>query len=178
MNDAPMTGPAPRYRIVDSPVGPLLLAGMGKTLHRIAFSTGRRGGLAPEPGWMRDDAAFPAAVAGLAAYFDGDPAPLSFDFALTTGTPFQQRVWRTLATIPRGETRSYGWLARAIDAPKAVRAVGAANGANPLPILLPCHRVVGADGSLTGFGGGIETKRRLLALEGALPPADRQPSLL
>jgi methylated-DNA-[protein]-cysteine S-methyltransferase len=94
-----------------------------------------------------------------------------FDLPLAPrGTPFQLMVWRTLATIPYGQTISYGELAARIGQPTAVRAVGAANGRNPLPIVLPCHRVIGASGSLTGFGGGLPTKRFLLQLEGALPP--------
>ncbi len=171
-----MNAPPLRYGMMESPVGPLLLAGDGQALFRIAFTTGARAA-GPEPGWVRDDDAFADAKAALTAYFDGRRP----DFALPLkpiGTDFQRRVWRTLAAIPYGETRSYRWLAETIDAPKAVRAVGAANGANPLPIILPCHRVIGADGSLTGFGGGIETKRYLLALEGALPARAAQPSLL
>ncbi len=86
------------------------------------------------------------------------------------GTPFQREVWFALATIPYGQTASYAQLAARVDRPAAMRAVGAANGRNPLPIVLPCHRVIGADGSLTGFGGGLPTKRFLLELEGALAP--------
>jgi methylated-DNA-[protein]-cysteine S-methyltransferase len=107
-------------------------------------------------------------------YFAG--ARHVFDLPLAPeGTDFQRTVWRTLATIPYGETISYAQLAARIDRPSAVRAVGAANGRNPIPIVLPCHRVIGADGSLTGFGGGLPTKRFLLALEGALPQ-DSQPA--
>ncbi|MBP5856887.1 methylated-DNA--[protein]-cysteine S-methyltransferase [Marivibrio halodurans] len=164
------------YCVTESPVGPILLAGDGERLHRIAFSTGRRP-FGPEAGWARDDTAFAEARRQLATYFAGGLTRFDLPYALS-GTDFRQRVWRALATIPHGETRSYGWLARAIGDPKAVRAVGAANGANPLPILLPCHRVIGADGSLTGFGGGIETKRALLDLEGARSHRPEQPSLL
>jgi O-6-methylguanine DNA methyltransferase len=86
---------------------------------------------------------------------------------LSSGTDFQRRVWRALQKIPRGQTRSYGWVARKIGRPKAARAVGTACGANPVPIIIPCHRVIASDGSLGGFGGGLPLKRRLLALEKA-----------
>jgi O-6-methylguanine DNA methyltransferase len=115
------------------------------------------------------DAARCAAVAReLAEYFAGRRR----DFTLAVdppGTPFQRQVWSELARIPYGGTLSYGELARRVGRPSASRAVGAANGANPIPIVLPCHRVIGADGSLTGYGGGLPIKRALLALEGALP---------
>jgi methylated-DNA-[protein]-cysteine S-methyltransferase len=106
----------------------------------------------------------------LADYFQGRRR--SFDLRLRPeGTEFQRSVWQALAAIPYGETRSYADIARAIGRPSATRAVGAANGANPLPIVLPCHRVVGANGSLTGFGGGLETKKFLLNLEAETAPA-------
>jgi methylated-DNA-[protein]-cysteine S-methyltransferase len=108
-----------------------------------------------------------AARAQLDAYFAGEIT--SFDLPLSPrGTPFQQRVWAALRDIPFGETTSYGELARRIGDPKAVRAVGAANGRNPLPLVVPCHRVIGADGSLVGFGGGMDRKRWLLQHEGAV----------
>ena len=100
------------------------------------------------------------------AYFDGDLQALDRIAVEPAGTPFQQRVWSKLRRIPVGRTTSYGDIARAVAAPNAVRAVGAANGANPIPIVVPCHRVIGADGSLTGYGGGLERKRWLLAHEG------------
>ena len=107
------------------------------------------------------------AVRQLRAYFSGKLR--RFDLPLDLrGTEFQLRVWRELETIPFGETRSYGQIAAAIDAPRAVRAVGAANGANPIPIVVPCHRVIGAAGTLVGYGGGLPLKKRLLELEGAL----------
>jgi methylated-DNA-[protein]-cysteine S-methyltransferase len=107
----------------------------------------------------------------LEEYFSGNRK--QFDLPLAPqGTPFQQEVWHTLATIPYGETISYAQLAQRIGKPTAMRAVGAANGRNPLPIVLPCHRVIGADGSLTGFGGGLPTKQFLLELEGALARAE------
>lgn len=105
----------------------------------------------------------------LREYFDGERTSFDLPLALD-GTAFQQAAWRALADIPYGETVSYGEQAARLGRPDAVRAIGAANGANPVPIVLPCHRVIGADGSLTGFGGGLQTKRRLLDLE-------RSPSL-
>lgn len=106
----------------------------------------------------------------LEEYFRGERREFDLELA-PQGTPFQLAVWREVSRIPYGETATYGELARRLGDPRAVRAVGAANGANPLWIIIPCHRVVGADGSLTGYAGGIEVKRRLLELEGALPPS-------
>lgn len=117
-------------------------------------------------------------VEQLREYFAGRRR--AFDLRMNPrGTPFQLAVWNELREIPYGETRSYSDIARAVGRPEAVRAVGAANGANPIGIIVPCHRVIGSDGSLTGFGGGLELKRKLLRLEGALPtdPAERQGSL-
>jgi methylated-DNA-[protein]-cysteine S-methyltransferase len=105
----------------------------------------------------------------LTAYFEGTLRRFSLPVA-PHGTPFRVRVWQALKDIPYGETRSYGDVARAIGAPRAVRAVGAANGANPVPIILPCHRVIGSNGRLTGYGGGLPLKERLLALEGVHLP--------
>ncbi|MEM6441120.1 MAG: methylated-DNA--[protein]-cysteine S-methyltransferase [Pseudomonadota bacterium] len=168
------------YDWFESPAGRLLLAGDGTALHHLGFPSGSRASRSPHPGWTRDPAAVAGAARQLSAYFAGELAV--FDLALAPhGTPFQKRVWALLAQIPYGETRSYGDLAKALDAPGASRAVGAANGANPIPIILPCHRVVGADGKLAGFGGGVPLKRALLALEGALPPGaapDAQPRLI
>ncbi|MCP5151692.1 MAG: methylated-DNA--[protein]-cysteine S-methyltransferase [Ectothiorhodospiraceae bacterium] len=159
-----------RYTYVDSPIGRLLLAGDTRGLHYLGFPSGR-GSLAPPPTWTPDPSPFANVTAQLGDYFDGRLRV--FDVALVMhGTEFQRRVWTLLRDIPFGETRSYGWLAAALGTPRASRAVGAANGANPLPIIVPCHRVIGADGSLTGFGGGLPTKRFLLELEGALAPAD------
>ncbi|MEO0682831.1 MAG: methylated-DNA--[protein]-cysteine S-methyltransferase [Pseudomonadota bacterium] len=166
------------YDVHDSPIGPLLLAGDGTALHHLGFPSGSRASSEPKPGWRRAPQAFAEVRAQLDAYFAGDLR--AFDLPLAPpGTPFQRAVWARLAEIPYGRTRSYGDIARALDAPGASRAVGAANGANPIPVILPCHRVVGADGTLTGFGGGLDLKRRLLALEGAAivdPPA--QPRLI
>jgi methylated-DNA-[protein]-cysteine S-methyltransferase len=116
----------------------------------------------------RDDAALASVVARFDAYFAGDRDAFDDDLALApVGTPFQQRVWAALREIPYGSTRSYAAVARRIGNPDAVRAVGLANGRNPLSIVVPCHRVIGSNGALVGYGGGLERKRRLLELEGA-----------
>ncbi|HMB48941.1 MAG TPA: methylated-DNA--[protein]-cysteine S-methyltransferase [Afifellaceae bacterium] len=154
-----------RYSYVESPVGALLVAGDGDRIHLISFPQGSRA-LPPQEGWRRDDTLFSAAFEQLDAYFAGQLR--QFDLPLHfSGTPFQNAVWTALCDIPFGQTLSYGGLAEWIGRPTASRAVGAANGANPLPIVVPCHRVIGSDRSLTGFGGGIETKRFLLELENA-----------
>jgi methylated-DNA-[protein]-cysteine S-methyltransferase len=151
-------------RIDDSPVGPLLLAGNRDGLHVLSFGVGSR----PreiDPSWVSDTKGELKGVRKeLDEYFAGRlrkfSTPLAFE-----GTPFQNQVWKQLCRIPYGETISYLDLAKRIDNPKAVRAVGMANGANPIAIIVPCHRVIGSNGSLTGFGGGIPTKRALLELE-------------
>ena len=153
------------YTFVPSPVGKLLLAGID-AVSLIGFSHGTSPA-APQADWKRADTSLlRQAARQLDEYFAGERR--AFDLSLKpSGTPFQLAVLDALATIPYGETCSYGEIAAQIGRAKAVRAVGAANGRNPLPIVLPCHRVIGADGSLTGFGGGLETKRYLLDLEGA-----------
>ena len=154
-----------RYDELDSPVGPLLVAADAAGLRRIHFQQGR-GRLPPDPVWRRDPAPFRDLARQLAQYFAGTRR--TFDLALAPeGTSFQLETWRALAAIPYGTTISYSELARRVGRPEAVRAVGAANGQNPLPIVVPCHRVIGKDGSLTGFGGGLPAKRALLELEGA-----------
>lgn len=151
------------YCYMKSPVGTLLLAGDETGLRHIDFQDGPHAAT-PEPGWQENEQPFRQVIAQLKEYFAGKRQ--SFDLELAPeGTEFQQRVWRTLRTIPYGTTWSYGQLARRIGNPKASRAVGAANGQNPLPIVVPCHRVIGANGSLTGFGGGLGIKRQLLELE-------------
>jgi methylated-DNA-[protein]-cysteine S-methyltransferase len=151
------------YTFMETPIGRLLLAGDGQRLSLIGFPRGK-GLVTPRPHWRRDDDAFGRVKEQLQEYFDGTRR--EFDLPLDLrGTGFQLTVWCELARIPYGETISYGELARRIGEPTASRAVGAANGANPIPIVIPCHRVIGANGSLTGFGGGIETKKWLLALE-------------
>ena len=150
------------FRSMESPVGKLTLAGTdGRLMHlRMVDQT-------YEPshdGWEPDDDAFPEAVEQLDAYFAGDRTEFHLDLNMV-GTAFQRRVWEALLTIPYGETRSYGEIARQIGAPGAFRAVGLANGHNPIGIIVPCHRVIGSNGSLTGYGGGLDRKRALLALE-------------
>jgi methylated-DNA-[protein]-cysteine S-methyltransferase len=152
------------YTLADSPIGPLLLAGDGQGLHRLAFVRGKRP-VRPDAAWAPDTRGRLGGVAEqLQAYFAGELRAFTVPLA-PRGTPFQLQVWDELERIPYGETVSYGELARRIRKPDAVRAVGAANGANPIAIIVPCHRVIGADGSLTGFGGGLPVKKALLALE-------------
>ena len=148
-----------RSTTIDTPIGPLLAA---------ADEEGRLCGLwfdrAPQPSWTRDDDAFGVLRDQLDAYFSGDgPA---FDLPMSpVGTPWQRAVWDSLVAIPYGTTVSYGEIARRLGRPAAARAVGAANGRNPLSIVVPCHRLVGATGSLTGYAGGIDRKRWLIAHE-------------
>jgi len=154
------------YTYLDSPVGRLLLAGDPLGLSQVRFP-GERGAVRPSADWRRDYGVFSEAIAQLEEYFAGERREFSLPLQLE-GTPFQTTVWSALQTIPYGATVSYGELARRIGRPSASRAVGAANGANPLPIIVPCHRVIGGDRSLTGFGGGLETKRFLLAFEAGI----------
>jgi methylated-DNA-[protein]-cysteine S-methyltransferase len=150
------------FRTIDSPVGSLTLAGRGETLSHL-----RMVDQSHEPsrvGWQLNQDAFPDAVEQLAAYFAGERTTFDIDLDLI-GTDFQRRVWAALQTISYGETRSYGEIAQQIGAAGAFRAVGLANGRNPIGIIVPCHRVIGASGSLTGYGGGLHRKRALLELE-------------
>lgn len=168
-----MTEMSLAYGYYESPVGDLLVAGDGEALHLISFPKGSRA-KQPKGDWHRDDALFKNVYAQLAAYFAKELT--EFDVPLRpSGTSFQNKVWTKLLEIPFGETWSYGQLAANIGKPTASRAVGAANGANPLPIIIPCHRVIGADKSLTGFGGGVKTKEFLLRHEGII---EIQPLLL
>ncbi len=154
--------------IVDSPVGPLFLAADAQGLRAIEFRDNRHPVLRGEDWREGDSPLLRRAREQLDEYFAGHRR--DFDLPLSPqGTAFQREVWTTLASIPYGGTISYAQLAARVGRPTAMRAVGAANGRNPLPIVLPCHRVIGADGSLTGFGGGLPTKQYLLKLEGALP---------
>ena len=156
------------HTTIESPVGPLLLAGTETVLHFVSFASSRRA-VRPRPQWQRANGQFQEAERQLRAYFDRKltifDLPISLD-----GTEFQLEVWNRLREIPYGETISYGELARRIGKPDAARAVGLANGQNPIPIIIPCHRVIGSDGSLTGFGGGLPIKQKLLRLEN--PQAD------
>lgn len=158
------------YRHLDSAVGMLTVAATDAGLHAIEFPRNRHP--ADRLGWTEGDhALIDLAARQLDEYFAAERHV--FDLPLAPrGTEFQRTVWMTLAGIGYGETISYAQLAQRVGKPTAMRAVGAANGRNPLPIVLPCHRVIGADGSLTGFGGGLPTKQFLLELEGALAKAD------
>lgn len=152
-----------KYTVLDSPVGPLMLAGDDTVLRELWFLQGRQR-VAPNPAWTESARAFAEVTRQLKAYFAGRLR--EFTVAVEPGgTPFQSKVWRALQDIPYGATISYGELARRIGDPKAVRAVGLANGANPISIVIPCHRVIGANGTLVGYGGGLPTKRALLSLE-------------
>jgi methylated-DNA-[protein]-cysteine S-methyltransferase len=155
------------YSLLETPIGTLLIAGDEKAIRRIDFPTNGKSGKpgTPQPDWT-ESARGPVgqAMKQLREYFAGKRA--DFDLPLAPeGTEFQRTVWRNLQDIPYGETISYGELAKRVGNPKASRAVGAANGQNPIPIVIPCHRVIGANGKLTGFGGGLPTKEALLALE-------------
>ena len=148
---------------LDTPIGELLLAGEGDALSMIGFPKGsmRR---EPEADWIFNEKPLADACAQLGEYFAGTRK--RFDLPLKLhGTEFQVSVLEALQEIPYGETTSYGAIAKRIGRPKAVRAVGAANGRNPIPIIVPCHRVIGSTGNLTGFGGGLDTKEALLRLE-------------
>ena len=155
--------PATFYTEIESPLGPLLLAADEAGLRQILFVKGRHEAH-PESSWQEDRAPHRETIQQLQAYFAGDLE--NFDLKLAPeGTPFQLEVWRRLCDIPYGETISYGELAGRIGNPKASRAVGLANGSNPIPIVIPCHRVIGSNGKLTGYGGGLPIKEKLLALE-------------
>ena len=143
-----------------SPVGPLLLSGDHEALTGLSF------GPAPRAG-QTDDARFMTEREQLDEYFAGERTEFDFPLRLAGG-PFELRVWELLRAIPYGTTATYGELAARLGAPERARAVGAANGRNPIAIVVPCHRVIGAGGKLVGYGGGLDTKRALLELEGAL----------
>ena len=151
------------YCHIDTPIGELLLAGEEGALSMIGFPKGsmRRD---PEPDWIYNEKPLAEARRQLQEYFAGERK--AFDLPLQlSGTEFQVSVLEALQKIPYGETVSYGEIAKRIGRPKAMRAVGAANGRNPIPIVVPCHRVIGSSGDMTGFGGGIDTKEALLRLE-------------
>ncbi|MEU1500699.1 methylated-DNA--[protein]-cysteine S-methyltransferase [Streptomyces sp. NPDC005732] len=152
-----------RHTVTDSPYGPLTLVADDDLLCGL-YMVGQRHRPPQEDFGARDDTLLPEAKRQLTAYFAGDLKEFDLPMRLA-GTPFQRSVWEQLARIPYGEIRSYGELADALGNPKASRAVGLANGRNPVGIIVPCHRVVGADGSLTGYGGGLDRKRRLLDFE-------------
>ncbi|HUZ13243.1 MAG TPA: methylated-DNA--[protein]-cysteine S-methyltransferase [Caulobacteraceae bacterium] len=179
-----MTAPQPERLILDAletPIGPILIAtdeeGRLRAVDFFADEDGLRRLLARQYGPVAADTGqAPAPVRrAFEDYFAGDIRALERVPVATVGTAFQRKVWVALQAIPAGETRSYGQLAREIGAPKAMRAVGLANGQNPVALAIPCHRVIGADGSLTGFGGGLPRKRWLLRHEGAAFK-DREPA--
>ena len=151
------------YTTFESPVGPLLLAGDSNALQRVSFESSKHSALT-QAEWKQNRAAFAEVIRQLQAYFRGELKVFDVPLAME-GTDFQLRVWNALRAIPYGETISYAQLAERIGNPKAVRAVGLANGSNPIPIIVPCHRVIGSDGSLTGFGGGLPIKKILIELE-------------
>lgn len=151
------------YTHLETVLGTLLLAGDEAGLRVIGFTNGRRP-VHADPSWRKDDGPMREVIRQLRAYFAGKLE--KFDLPLAPeGTPFQLKVWKELCEIPYGETISYGELACRVGNPKGARAVGLANGANPIPIVIPCHRVIGSNGKLTGYGGGLPIKEKLLALE-------------
>jgi methylated-DNA-[protein]-cysteine S-methyltransferase len=151
------------YSYCESPIGKLLLVASERGLHEICFEgQSTRAVLGTQ---SRDDqAVLREVIRQLHAYFAGELETFDLELA-PEGTPFQQKVWSELLKIPYGETISYGELARRIGNPNASRAVGLVNGSNPIPIIIPCHRVIGSNGKLTGYGGGLPIKEKLLALE-------------
>ena len=160
------------YSYCDTPIGRLLLTAQGGALTAIYFARHQEG--LPKAEWRRDNVALAGAAEELQTYFAGERTTFDVPMDLQ-GTPFERRVWNELLNIPFGVTVSYRDVAERIGQPKACRAVGLANGRNPVPIIVPCHRVIGSNGSLTGYGGGLEIKERLLALEGIeLPKRGRK----
>lgn len=154
-------------------IGTLTLVGDEEGLRHIDFQK-EKNPITIQKHWKKNSDYFIAVKAQLRAYFNGELK--QFDLSLApVGTPFQLKVWQALRSIPYGELVSYQSIATAVGNPKAVRAVGGANAKNPIPIIVPCHRVIGSNGSLTGFGGGLETKRRLIDLEQALIKATNLP---
>jgi methylated-DNA-[protein]-cysteine S-methyltransferase len=154
-----------RYSVIDSPIGPLTLAGDGDTLTHLRMEVQTHPPLGQDT-WIADEGGFEKVVEQIDAYFAGERT--EFDIALRMeGTDFQRRVWTALLGIPYGETASYGEIAEEIGRPTASRAVGMANGRNPLAIIVPCHRVIGSSGALVGYGGGLDRKQTLLDLERA-----------
>jgi methylated-DNA-[protein]-cysteine S-methyltransferase len=151
------------HSTVDSPIGPLLLLGDGEALRGLYMQKGRKPVRVAES-WRSSDRAFAKVRRQLDEYFAGERTEFDLELA-ADGSEFERRVWRGLEAIPYGETQSYGQVAERVGAPGAARAVGLANGRNPISIVVPCHRVIGADGTLTGYGGGLERKRFLLELE-------------
>ncbi|MEP0707800.1 methylated-DNA--[protein]-cysteine S-methyltransferase [Parvibaculum sp.] len=156
---------------LDTPIGRLRLAATDNGLAAILFPNQKDVAFPKRDGSAKARAHLDKAVKALALYFEGKQKDFSGLTLAAEGTDFQKRVWNALTRVPFGQTRSYAEIARAIGNPKGMRAVGLANGKNPLPIIVPCHRVIGADGSLTGFGGGLPTKKWLLEFEGLETPS-------
>lgn len=148
---------------MDTTLGKILLAGTSAGLTHVSFQAGTQP-LVPQPNWQRDEDVWATAVTQLTAYFAGERQTFNLPLA-PQGTPFQQDVWAYLQTIPYGRTTTYATIAQALGKPNASRAVGAANGRNPIAIIVPCHRVIGSDGKLTGYAGGLNIKEALLGLE-------------
>ncbi|MCZ6872382.1 MAG: methylated-DNA--[protein]-cysteine S-methyltransferase [bacterium] len=157
------------YSYMASPLGPILIAGDAAGLRLINFQPDSALSQ-PAPDWVEDRQPLREALDQLDAYFAGTMQDFTLKLA-PAGTPFQQSVWHALQDIPYGETTSYGTLAKQLGKPKASRAVGAANGRNPLAIVIPCHRVIGSTGKLTGYAGGLDLKKALLALERRYAPS-------
>ena len=151
------------YNLIESPIGQLLVTSDGQSLTGL-YMENHNGGRSISPEWKRDPSKFLDVERQLSAYFKGDLGKFELDLRME-GTEFQESVWELLKAIPFGETTSYGQLARKLGAPNASRAVGAAVGKNPISIIVPCHRVLGSGGAITGFAGGIGRKRHLLDLE-------------
>ena len=152
------------YTTIGSPLGELLLTSDGEALTGLHMQEGRRPA-EPAPGAEREPSAFGDAETQLRQYFAGEGTQFDLVLDERAGTPFQREVWNALREIPYGQTASYLELAERVGRPTAVRAVGAANGRNPISVIVPCHRVIGSTGSLTGYGGGVARKRLLLELE-------------
>ncbi|HEY2282825.1 MAG TPA: methylated-DNA--[protein]-cysteine S-methyltransferase [Solirubrobacteraceae bacterium] len=159
---APTTGSL-FYTSMDSPIGELLLLGDDRALHGLYMQDGRKP-VKISPQWERSASPFTNVRAQLQEYFAGERVAFETPLEMN-GTQFELRVWRALTEIPYGETVSYGEIAKRIGQPSAARAVGLANGRNPIGVIVPCHRVIGANGTLTGYGGGLERKQLLLELE-------------
>ncbi len=159
---------ATSYCVMQSPVGRLLLAGDAHALTYLSFQDGRHP-INPDPQWTYSETPFQQPIQQLKEYFSGKRKTFTIKLA-SKGTPFQQEVWQALLSIPYGQTLSYGQIAQAIGKPKAVRAVGAANGQNPVSIIVPCHRVIGSNGKLVGYGGGLSIKEALLTHENTHRP--------
>lgn len=158
------------YTFMPSPVGAFLVAGTDRVLCRTAFSESEQFVLGDE--WVEDAAPLAYAVEPLQSYFNGELTEFNVPLRMD-GSEFQVAVWKALMDVPYGKTASYGDIAHALGKPGASRAVGGANNSNHIPIIIPCHRIIGADGSMTGFGGGMKNKEILLKLEGISVPSEQ-----